>query len=119
MCEPAMYELDFQPEGFEWIDFRDADSTVVSFIRKGESPDQTLVFIFNFTPVPKENYRIGTPESGYYKELIDSDAACYGGSNMGLQGGAHAEPVPWHGRPCSLSLTLPPLAMLILKHVDS
>jgi 1,4-alpha-glucan branching enzyme len=117
--EPAMHELDFQPQGFDWIDFRDADSTVVSFIRKGESPDQILVFIFNFTPVPKVNYRIGAPKSGYYRELINSDAACYGGSNMGLQGGINSEHVPWHGRHCSLSLTLPPLGMLILKHVDS
>jgi 1,4-alpha-glucan branching enzyme len=119
ISEPAMHELDFQPEGFDWIDFRDADSTVVSFIRKGESPDQILVFMFNFTPVPKVNYRIGAPESGYYRELINSDAACYGGSNMGLQGGTSSEPVPWHGRSCSLRLTLPPLGMLILKHVDS
>ncbi|KPK83376.1 MAG: 1,4-alpha-glucan branching protein [Bacteroides sp. SM23_62_1] len=115
--EPAMHELDFHPDGFEWIDFRDADFTVVSFIRRGAAEDQTLVFIFNFTPVPKINYRIGVPGVGYYKELINSDAACYGGSNMGLKGGANAEAVPWHGQPCSLNLTLPPLCMLLLKHI--
>jgi 1,4-alpha-glucan branching enzyme len=115
--EPAMYELDYHPAGFEWIDFRDADSTVVSFIRRGRSPDETLVFIFNFTPVPKANYRIGAPKPGYYKELINSDATYYGGSNMGLEGGLYTDPMPWHGQPCSFNLTLPPLGMLLLKHI--
>jgi len=115
--EPAMYELDYHPAGFEWIDFRDADSTVVSFIRRGRSPDETLVFIFNFTPLPKANYRIGAPKPGYYKELINSDAACFGGSNRGLEGGVYADLMPWHGQPCSIDLTLPPLGMLLLKHI--
>jgi 1,4-alpha-glucan branching enzyme len=115
--EPAMYELDYHPAGFEWIDFRDADSTVVSFIRRGRTPDETLVFIFNFTPLPKANYRIGAPKPGYYKELINSDAACFGGSNMGLKGGVYADSLAWHGQPCSINLTLPPLGMLLLKHI--
>jgi 1,4-alpha-glucan branching enzyme len=115
--EPAMYELDYHPAGFEWIDFRDADSTVVSFIRRGRTPDQTLVFIFNFTPLPKVNYRIGAPKPGYYKELINSDAAYFGGSNIGMEGGVYADHESWHGQPCSLNLTLPPLGMLLLKHI--
>jgi 1,4-alpha-glucan branching enzyme len=113
--EPAMYELDFEPAGFEWIDFRDSDSTVVSFIRRGKDPDQVLVFVFNFTPTPRFNYRLGAPGPGFYKELINSDAEYYGGANMGLGGGVLADQIPWHGQPCSLKLMLPPLGMLILK----
>jgi 1,4-alpha-glucan branching enzyme len=115
VSEPALYELDFDPAGFEWIDFRDADSSVVSFIRRGKAPDQTLVFVFNFTPVPRMNYRVGAPLPGFYQELINSDADCYGGSNLGLGGGAIADAKPWHGQPYSLSLHLPPLGMLLLK----
>ncbi|MCK4787810.1 MAG: 1,4-alpha-glucan branching protein GlgB [Desulfobacteraceae bacterium] len=115
ISEPALYEFDFDPAGFEWIDFRDADSSVVSFIRRGKAPDQTLVFVFNFTPVPRMNYRVGAPLPGFYQELINSDADCYGGSNLGLGGGAIADAKPWHGQPYSLSLHLPPLGMLLLK----
>ncbi len=113
--EPAMYEMDFRPEGFEWIDFRDADSTVVSFLRKGLDSNSMLLFIFNFTPVPKIDYRIGAPVSGFYREILNSDAECFGGSNVGLEGGSFSEGIPCHGRPYSLKLTLPPLGMLILK----
>ena len=115
VSEPALYELDFDPAGFEWIDFRDADSSVVSFIRRGKAPDQTLVFVFNFTPVPRMDYRVGAPLPGFYQELINSDAACYGGSNLGLGGGVTADSQPWHGQPCSLNIHLPPLGMLLLK----
>ena len=115
VSEPALYELDFDPRGFEWIDFRDADSSVVSFIRRGKAPDQTLVFVFNFTPIPRMNYRIGAPLPGYYQEVINSDAACYGGSNLGLKGGITADPRPWHGQHYSLGLDLPPLGMILLK----
>ena len=113
--EPAMYELDFEPSGFEWIDFRDADSSVVSCIRRGEDDAQSLVFVFNFTPALRRGYRIGAPKPGAYKELLNSDAACFGGSNLGLDGGITADSIPWHGQPCSLELLLPPLGMLILK----
>jgi 1,4-alpha-glucan branching enzyme len=113
--EPALYEQDYQPEGFEWIDFRDTDSTVVSFIRKGRALGEEVVFVFNFTPVPRTKYRVGVDRPGYYRELINSDSALYGGSNIGLGGGIHAEPIPHHGRPHSLNLTLPPLGMLVLK----
>jgi 1,4-alpha-glucan branching enzyme len=115
LSEPALYEQDFDTQGFEWIDFRDADSNVISFIRKGTGSDQTLVFVFNFSPVYRRNYRIGVPVPGYYRELINSDAACYGGSNLGLSGGIEAESDPWHGRPYSLDLAIPPLGMIILK----
>jgi 1,4-alpha-glucan branching enzyme len=113
--EPALYERDFDPAGFEWIDFRDTDSVVVSFLRRGKNPAQTLLFVFNFTPVPRLRYRIGAPQSGYYREILNSDSSHYGGSNLGLLGGARAESRPCHGRPYTLTLNLPPLGMLILK----
>jgi 1,4-alpha-glucan branching enzyme len=115
--EPALYERDHEYAGFEWIDFRDTDSSVVSFIRKGKASKDCLLFVFNFTPVPRMQYRIGAPRSGYYQELINSDAGCFGGSNVGLGGGIEAENIPWHGKPYSLSLLIPPLAMLVLKPV--
>jgi 1,4-alpha-glucan branching enzyme len=113
--EPALYESDNDHSGFEWIDFRDADSSVVSFIRKARSGREHLVFVFNFTPSPRIDYRVGVPNPGFYKELINSDASCFGGSNMGLGGGIEADHIQWHGRPFSLNLLLPPLAMLLLK----
>jgi len=115
LSEPALYELDFDPEGFEWINFRDADSSVVSFIRRGKDPAETLVFVFNFTPVPRKDYRIGAPLPGFYHELINSDAECYGGSNIGMGGGISADHLPWDRQPYSLKLQLPPLGMLLLK----
>jgi len=113
--EPGLYESDPDSSGFEWIDFRDVDSSVVSFIRRGKIKEQNLIFIFNFTPLPRANYRIGVPTPGFYKELINSDAACFGGSNIGLKGGVEADHIPWHGRPFSINLLLPPLSMLLLK----
>jgi 1,4-alpha-glucan branching enzyme len=115
VSEPAFYELDYESSGFEWLDFRDTDASVVSFIRRGRSPSDTLVFVFNFTPVPRSDYRIGVPREGFYRELLNSDGACYGGSDVGLGGGVAAGPDPWHNQPCSVSLSLPPLGMLILK----
>jgi 1,4-alpha-glucan branching enzyme len=115
LSEPALYEADNDHSGFEWIDFRDADSSVVSFIRKAKSGREHLVFIFNFTPSPRVDYRVGVPNAGFYKELLNSDASCFGGSNMGLGGGIEADHIQWHGRPYSLNLLLPPLAMLLLK----
>ena len=113
--EPALYERDFDPAGFEWIDFRDTDSVVVSFLRRGKDPAQTLLFVFNFTPVPRLKYRVGAPQSGFYRELLNSDSSHYGGSNLGLLGGAMSESSPCHGRPYTLTLNLPPLGMLILQ----
>jgi 1,4-alpha-glucan branching enzyme len=119
VSEPALYEIDYDPSGFEWIDFRDTDSNIVSFIRRGKAPDQILVFVFNFTPVPRMDYRIGAPQPGFYKELINSDSTVYGGSNIGMGGGIKAESRPWHGQPYSFSLHLPPLGMLILKPIGA
>ena len=113
--EPSMHEVDFNQRGFEWIDFSDYERSIVSFIRRAKDPDDFLVFVFNFTPVPRYNYRVGVPKWGFYREILNSDSALYWGSNIGNLGGRHTEPVSWHGRPCSLNLDLPPLGGLVLK----
>ncbi|MCL6647074.1 MAG: 1,4-alpha-glucan branching protein GlgB [Chloroflexi bacterium] len=113
--EPALHEVDFDWTGFEWVDFHDAAQSVLSFLRKAKDPDDWLLFVFNLTPLPRHNYRIGVPSPGYYRELLNSDSEVYGGSNVGNLGGVQAEPVPAHGRPWSLRLTLPPLAVIVMK----
>jgi 1,4-alpha-glucan branching enzyme len=113
--EAALHELDCQPEGFEWIDCSDAAASTISFIRKAKSGESVLV-VCNFTPVVRPHYRVGAPSGGFWRELLNSDAGEYGGSGQGNQGGVHAGDVSIHGRPYSLDLTLPPLAILFLKH---
>jgi 1,4-alpha-glucan branching enzyme len=113
--EPALHERDYSPQGFEWVDFRDQEATVVSFRRRGFNPDEEILFIFNFTPTPRHNYRLGAPRAGYWREIMNSDSTFYGGSNLGLAGGLYTEDIASHGQPYSLNLTLPPLAMLALK----
>ena len=113
--EPALYEVDFRPWGFEWIDCRDVESSIISFLRRGQDPDQVLLFVCNLTPVPQFQYRIGVPQPGFYREQINSDSELYGGSDLGNGGGLWADPVPWHGQPYSLNLTMPPLSVLIFK----
>ena len=113
--EPALYEVDFDYHGFEWIDFRDAEGSIISFIRRGKDPEDFLVFVYNFTPVARMGYRVGVPKGGFYKEVMNSDSGSYWGGNMGNFGGIWAEDVPWHGRTSSLSLTIPPLSMVVMK----
>ena len=113
-AQPALYEVDFEPAGFEWVDCHDADASVLSFLRKPRAGTPVLA-VGNFTPVPRHNYTLGVPQGGWWRELLNSDAQIYGGSGMGNLGGVEAAPVPAHGRQHSLSLTLPPLAMLLLK----
>jgi 1,4-alpha-glucan branching enzyme len=113
--EPALYKIDFGAEGFEWIDFFDWEGSIISFVRKERSPGALLLIICNFTPVPRLNYRVGVPRGGLWKEVLNSDAALYGGSGYGNFGGVEATPVPAHGRDHSLSVTLPPLSVLFLK----
>ncbi|MDR2459913.1 MAG: 1,4-alpha-glucan branching protein GlgB [Deltaproteobacteria bacterium] len=115
LSQPALYQMDYDWRGFEWVDFRDSDSTVISFLRHAADPNDNIFFVFNFTPVVRENYRIGVPSSGFWKELINSDSEIYGGSNFGLGGGRMAEPIKSHGRDYSLNLTLPPLGFIALK----
>ena len=112
---PALYEVDFESAGFEWIDCTDSQSSVVSFLRRGRNSDDVAVFVCNFTPVPPHNYRIGVPRGGFWKERVNSDAPLYGGSGQGNVGGAEAIPAPMHGRPYSLDLTLPPLATMVFQ----
>ncbi len=116
--EPALYELDFEADGFEWIDANDSDASVLTYLRKGRSTDVPLLVACNFTPVPRLNYRVGVPEGGLWRELLNTDAAAYGGSGQGNMGGLSATPVPSHGRPYSLNLTLPPLGCVVLKPGD-
>ncbi|MBV9773211.1 MAG: alpha amylase C-terminal domain-containing protein, partial [Gemmatimonadetes bacterium] len=117
--ERAFWEVDHSYEGFEWIDFHDVQNSIVSFVRRGREPGEELVFVCNFTPVPRAGYRVGLPRLGRYRELLNSDAAVYGGSNLGNGGAVESEPVPEHGREQSGCMTLPPLAILVLKREDA
>jgi 1,4-alpha-glucan branching enzyme len=113
--EPALYELDFGKAGFEWIDFSDADTSIVSFVRHAKAQDDLLVVVCNFTPVPRSQYRIGVPISAFYREVLNSDSELYGGSNMGNLGGTHSEQTVWHGRDHSIIITVPPLSCMVFK----
>ncbi|HEV2124880.1 MAG TPA: 1,4-alpha-glucan branching enzyme, partial [Chloroflexota bacterium] len=112
---PALWETDFSSAGFEWIDFHDVENCVVSFLRRGRRPEEELVFVCNFAPVPRHDYRIGVPRGGAYREVLNSDQVEYGGSGQRNAGRIEAEPVPEHGRPQSVRLTLPPLGVLVLE----
>jgi 1,4-alpha-glucan branching enzyme len=114
--EPALHEMDCSPAGFEWIDCDDADSSVVSLLRKGKSSATMMIVVCNFTPVPRNNYRLGAPRSGFWQERLNSDASEYGGSNIGNLGGVETVPVGVHGRPYSLTITLPPLSVTFLSN---
>lgn len=113
--EPALYQLDFVPGGFEWIDISDWEKSIIGFMRKGKTSRDTIVAVCNFTPAMRSKYRVGVPESGFWREALNSDAKEYGGSGQGNLGGVEAENKKAHGRPYSLSLTLPPLSILIFK----
>jgi 1,4-alpha-glucan branching enzyme len=113
--EPALHEYDCHPAGFEWVDCTDAGSGVLSYLRKGKTPGDWVLVVCNFTPVPRHGYRVGVPRSGWWQEVLNSDAADYGGSGMGNEGGRDAEFGGSHGRPCCLLLTLPPLAVVVFK----
>lgn len=112
--EPSLHELDCQPSGFEWVDCSDWQSSTMSFLRHGKSSPSILA-VYNFTPVPRHNYQVGVPTGGFWKEVLNSDSKDYGGSGQGNLGGMEAAPIPQHGRPYSLHLTLPPLAAIFLK----
>jgi 1,4-alpha-glucan branching enzyme len=114
--EPAMHERDFNSDGFEWVDFRDWEQSVVSFLRKGRDPEEKVLAVCNFTPVPRYGYRVGVPSGGSWREALNSDATEYGGGGIGNFGRAQAVSAPSHGKPHFLSLTLPPLATILLKY---
>ncbi len=114
-CERALHEVDAEWQGFSWIDPNDNENSVVSFIRYAKQPLDCVIVVINFTPVPRRAYRIGVPRGGGYREVLNSDAEMYGGSNVGNAGWVQATDQPSHGYPCSLTLTLPPLGCLLLK----
>jgi len=114
-AEPALHAVDFEPAGFEWVDCNDNQRSVVSFLRRGRLPGQVVLFVCNFTPVVREAYKVGVPTGGYWTEILNSDAPLYGGSGKGNLGGVEAAPAGAHGRPWSVSLTLPPLAVVAFR----
>jgi 1,4-alpha-glucan branching enzyme len=116
--EPALYELDFVNAGFEWDDISDWEQSIVSYFRKGKAPGEVLLVACNLTPVPRQNYRVGVPAGGYWRELLNSDSREYGGSGQGNMGGVEATPVPMHGKYYSLSITLPPLGIVVFKRQE-
>jgi len=113
--EAALHELDFEREGFEWIDCHDSDASVLSFIRRARQGGDIILVVCNFTPRPRMSYRVGVPRGGYWQEMLNSDAPIYGGSGVGNFGGMDAAPVGAHGRLYSLALDLPPLGVVYLK----
>ena len=114
-AEPALHQVDFDWHGFEWIDANDADNSVLSFIRRGKKPEDLIIAVINATPVVRGGYRLGVPNAGFYREIMNTDAVHYGGSNVGNMGGQQAADQPAQGRPHSLVLTLPPLSAIFLK----
>jgi 1,4-alpha-glucan branching enzyme len=114
-AERALHELDFSPAGFEWIDCNDSQQSILSLMRRGRSTEDIIIAVLNFTPVPRDSYRVGAPRGGFWREVLNSDAKVYGGTGWGNFGGLVAEAVPFHGRPFSINLTLPPVGAVFLK----
>jgi len=117
--EPALFDLDSEQAGFEWVDCNDTASSLVSFLRQSrydsENSRRQTLFVVNFTPVPRGRYRVGVPFGGRWKEVLNSDASLYGGSGIGNFGGTNAEEIPMHARPFSIEITVPPLACVIFQ----
>src|SRR5690606_26112627 len=114
--QPALYQMASDWRGFEWIDCNDNHSNVISFIRKGLAPKDSLIFVCNFSPAVRQGYKVGAPQGGYWTEILNTDSTIYGGSDVGNAGAVEAVAEKTHGRPATLSLTLPPLGVLVLKH---
>jgi 1,4-alpha-glucan branching enzyme len=113
--EPALHQLDFSGEGFEWIDCMNRQDSIISYIRKGQDPNDFLIVACNFTPVVRQGYLLGAPKPGFYREIFNSDSSYYAGSNVGNFPGLQATSQPHHGRPASMRINLPPLATVVLK----
>ncbi|OGQ95311.1 MAG: 1,4-alpha-glucan branching enzyme [Deltaproteobacteria bacterium RIFOXYA12_FULL_61_11] len=113
--EPGLHLYDTKPEGFAWIDHQEAEINVLSYLRLTDRSEETLAIVCNFSPVPRHQYRLGIPQGGVWREILNTDARCYGGSGVGNFGKVDAEETPWHGRPFSLSLTLPPLGVVVFR----
>ena len=114
--EAALHQYDCDPAGFEWIDCCDAETGVVSLVRKSSTPGDEILLAFNFTPVARLNYHIGAPHGGHWQEILNSDAPLYGGGGQGNFGGVSTAPVPAHNRPYLLNITIPPLGMVAFKY---
>jgi len=114
-AQPALYQHDFDAKGFRWIDADDSDNSVFAYIRFADDPKDFVVIAANFTPVPRYAYRLGVPEAGHYIEVLNSDSGHYGGSDVGNSGGVDSEVGESHSLPHSVTLTIPPLGMLMLK----
>jgi 1,4-alpha-glucan branching enzyme len=113
--QPAMYEVDFHYSGFEWVDFRDAESSIIAFLRRAADPSDYVLFCCNFTPIPRTGYEFGVPEEGFYREILNTDSEIFGGSNLGNGGMVSSNPKPRHGREHSIAVTLPPLAVVAFR----
>jgi 1,4-alpha-glucan branching enzyme len=113
--QAALHEFDSNPAGFEWVDCKDSQRSVISFLRRGQRPEDQILFVCNFTPVVRENYRVGVPLEGAWKEILNSDASLYGGSGQGNFGGLSTIPLPIHGRPFTLNMKLPPLGVIAFQ----
>ncbi len=113
-AEPALHEIDFSPDGFEWIEGNDTHNTAIVFLRKAREGAMLLV-VCNLTPVPRQSYQVGVPGAGLWREVFNSDATDYGGSGWGNMGGVQTEAVSSHGRPHTLALTLPPLSTIVMR----
>ncbi|HLW71057.1 MAG TPA: 1,4-alpha-glucan branching protein GlgB [Candidatus Binataceae bacterium] len=111
-AEPALYEADCMPAGFQWIDANNSDENVIAFVRIAPSSGRKVICVCNFSPMVRAGYRVGVPSAGYYREILNTDSEVYGGGNRGNAGGLSADALPWHGLPYSLTLVLPPLAVL-------
>jgi 1,4-alpha-glucan branching enzyme len=113
--EPALHEIDSHWKGFEWIDFKDVEASVIAFLRRGNDPGELILFVCNFTPVVRPHYRIGVPETGTYDCILNTDAIDFGGSGVDSGRILSTAAIPWHGRVASLSMTLPPLGVVAYK----
>jgi len=114
-ASPALYQVDFHHSGFEWVDFRDSENSVISFLRRAEDPKDFLLVCCNFTPMPRQGYEIGVPEEGFYEEVLNTDSELFGGSNIGNGGMVSSRLKPCHSRPYSIAVTLPPLAVVVFR----
>ena len=112
---PALYQVDFNYRGFEWVDFRDSANSIIAFLRRAEDPADFILFCCNFAPVPRTGYGFGVPEEGFYEEILNTDSELFGGSNLGNGGLVSTRPIPMHGRKCSIAVTLPPLAVVAFR----
>jgi 1,4-alpha-glucan branching enzyme len=113
---PALYTLDCEAAGFEWVEFADAKHSVFAWLRRGREPGSVFLVVSNFTPVPRRAFRLGVDAPGFWRERINTDSTLYGGSNVGNAGGLHSEAVPRHGRAHSLRVSLPPLATVVFEY---